>query len=63
MADLKPLLVSMKDAQRILNCSADTLYALISKGEIEDKYLNSSHKIVYASLERFVANLPDERAS
>lgn len=63
MADVKPLLVSVKEAARILDCSTWKVYELLNAGEIDGRYMGASRKVIYTSLEAYAAGLPEERVS
>lgn len=63
MADVKPLLVSVKEAARILDCSTWKVYELLNAGQIAGRYMGASRKVVYTSLEAYAESLPEERVS
>jgi hypothetical protein len=56
LSNARPLVMSVNDACRALDCGRDRLYGLISAGEIES-FLDGprTRKIVIASIERYIA--------
>ena len=52
---VEPLLVSPRDAMRMLGCSHQTLYNLMAAGELESFLVGRSRKVVIASVHRLIA--------
>jgi excisionase family DNA binding protein len=56
---IEPLAVSIEEACRISGESRSQLYKLIADGEIEAKKSRSKTLVIYASLKKRLAQLPD----
>lgn len=57
---MKPLLVTVAEAQMLLGQSSTQVYDLAAKGKLEKKYIGKgtrNFRIVYASIEAYIDTL------
>ena len=58
MAEIDPILISVKGAAEALDTTPWTVYKLLDAGVIESTYMGSRRKVIVASLREYAANLP-----
>lgn len=53
MTELKPIMITVPEAMRVLGVGRTTLYLLIQSGKIERVHIGRRSLITWASIERF----------
>jgi excisionase family DNA binding protein len=54
------MLYSVRHAAELLDCSENTVWNLLTRGELHGVKLGRSRRITHAELDRYVASLQDQ---
>lgn len=55
--EIEPILISIKDASRLLGIGRTKLYELISADKLETRRIDTRNLILYSSIKSYVQNL------